>query len=238
MGGTKSLQPEPSKLVPSTIKEKATMSVCKLCTCRNETLSCVALGPKQRLRSVPVLQPSIDNNTFTTLDLRGNAISSLDENTWKSYQHIEKLILSGNEITELRKKSFEGLLFLKYLDLSCNKIQFIERNTFESLPFLLCLNLSCNSIKQLSVGTFEAWHRMHFLHEIILNHNPLTTVEDPYFFELPALKYLDMGTTQVLLKTVETVIMKTCQLEKLENSGCCVGKRPSPPQCGKTESGS
>lgn len=24
----------------------------------------------------------------------------------------------------------------------------------------------------------------------ILNHNPLTIVEDPYFFKLPALKYL------------------------------------------------
>ncbi|KAM8818078.1 leucine-rich repeat-containing protein 37B-like [Rhynchonycteris naso] len=225
MEGNKSLQPEPSGLVPLTTEEKATMSVCKLCTCRNETLSCVALGPKQRLRSVPVLQPSTDNDTFTTLDLRGNAISSLDENTWKSYQHIEKLILSGNEITELKKDSFKGLLFLKYLDLSCNKIKFIERNTFESLPFLQHLNLSCNSLEKLSLRTFEAWHRMQFLYKIILNRNPLTTVEDPYLFELPALKYLDLGTTQVSLKTVETVIMKTPELEKLilpSRLSCCL----------------
>ncbi|KAM8811998.1 leucine-rich repeat-containing protein 37B-like [Rhynchonycteris naso] len=152
---------------------------------------------------------------FFHRDLRGNAISSLDENTWKPYQHIEKLILRGNEITELKKNSFKGLLSLKYLDLSCNKIQFIERNAFEFIPFLQHLNLSCNSIRKLNLGTFEAWHRMQFLHKIILSHNPLTTIEDPDLFKLPALKYLDLGTTKVSLKTVETVIMKTRELENL-----------------------
>ncbi|XP_066118928.1 leucine-rich repeat-containing protein 37B-like [Saccopteryx bilineata] len=166
------------------------------------------------------------------IDLRGNAISSLDGNTWNSYNHIEKLILSGNEITELKKNSFEGLLSLNYLDLSCSKIRFIERNTVEFLPFLQHLDLSCNSLEKLSLGTFEASHGIQFLHKIILNGNPLTTVEDPYFFKLPALKYLDLGATQVSLKTVETVIVKTRELEKLENSGCCVVKRPFPPQCG------
>ncbi|XP_066118711.1 leucine-rich repeat-containing protein 37A3-like [Saccopteryx bilineata] len=215
MEGTKSLQPEPSKLVPPTTEEKATMSVCKLCSCMYETLSCVAPDPKQKLRSVPVLQPSIDKDTFTILDLRGNAITSWVETIWNSYQNLEKLILNGNEITELKKNSFKGLLSLKYLDLSCNKIQFIERNVFENLPFLEHLDLSCNSLEKLSLGTFEAWHRMQFLEKIILNRNPLTTIEDPYLFKLPALKYLDLGATQVSLKTVETVIMKTRKLEKL-----------------------
>ncbi|XP_066220430.1 leucine-rich repeat-containing protein 37A-like [Saccopteryx leptura] len=67
MEGTKSLQPGPSERVPPMTENKATRSVCQLCSCRNETLSCVARGPKQRLRSVPVLQPSTDNDTFTTL---------------------------------------------------------------------------------------------------------------------------------------------------------------------------
>ncbi|XP_066220436.1 leucine-rich repeat-containing protein 37A2-like [Saccopteryx leptura] len=196
MEGTISLKPEPSELVP--IQEKATRSVCQLCSCRNETLSCVAHSSKQRLRSVPVLQPGIDKDTFTTLDLRGNAIASLSENSWEPFHHIEKLILSGNEITELRENSFKGLLSLKYLDLSRNKIQFIERNTFESLPFL---------------------------EHLILDQNPLNTIEDPNLLKLPALKYLDLGTTEVSLKTVETVIMKTHELEKLilpRRLSCCL----------------
>ncbi|XP_066220428.1 leucine-rich repeat-containing protein 37A2-like [Saccopteryx leptura] len=225
MEGTKSLQPGPSERVPPMTENKATRSVCQLCSCRNETLSCVALDSTQRLHSVPVLQPGIDKDTFTTLDLRGNAIVSLSENSWQSFHHIEKLILSGNEITELRENSFKGLLSLKYLDLSCNKIQFIEKNTFESLPFLQHLNLSCNSLEKLSLETFKAWHGMQFLYKIILDQNPLTTIEDPNLLKLPALKYLDLGTTEVSLKTVETIIMKTHELEKLilpSRLSCCL----------------
>uniref|UniRef100_A0A8C6C7J9 LRRC37A/B like protein 1 C-terminal domain-containing protein n=1 Tax=Monodon monoceros TaxID=40151 RepID=A0A8C6C7J9_MONMO len=59
----------------------------------------------------------------------------------------------------------------------------------------------------------------------ILNRNPLTTVEDSHLFKLPALKYLDMGTTQVSLTTVESIFMMTLELEKLilpSRMGCCL----------------
>uniref|UniRef100_A0A8C0LTC2 Leucine-rich repeat-containing protein 37A3-like n=1 Tax=Canis lupus dingo TaxID=286419 RepID=A0A8C0LTC2_CANLU len=104
----------------------------------------------------------------------GNAISYIEENTWKPYRWTEKLILSENYLTELHKDSFEGLLSLQYL---------------------------------------------------ILSHNPLTTVEDSYLFKLPALKYLDMGTTQVSLSTIESILMMTLELEKLilpSRMSCCL----------------
>ncbi|XP_053443300.1 leucine-rich repeat-containing protein 37B-like isoform X1 [Nycticebus coucang] len=110
-------------------------------------------------------------------------------------------------------------------DLSCNKIQFIERRTFESLPFLQYVNLGCNLITELSFRTFQAWHGMQFLHKVILNRNPLTTVEDSYLYKLPALKYLDMGTTQAPLTTVENILMTTLELEKLilpSHMACCL----------------
>ncbi|XP_053443601.1 leucine-rich repeat-containing protein 37A2-like [Nycticebus coucang] len=140
-------------------------SICELCTCRDETLSCVGLSPEKRLRRVPVQEPEAYNGTFTVLNFQGNAISYIDENVWKSYRWTERLILSENHLTELHKDSFEGLLSLQYLDLSCNKIQFIERRTFESLPFLQYVNLGCNLITELSFGTFQAWHGMQFLHK-------------------------------------------------------------------------
>ncbi|XP_048222579.1 leucine-rich repeat-containing protein 37A2-like isoform X4 [Perognathus longimembris pacificus] len=128
---------------------------------------------------------------------------------------LSSRILSENSLSELHKDTFEGLLSLEYLDLSCNKIQSIERRTFESLPFLKFVNLGCNLITELSFGTFQAWHEMPFLHQIILNRNPLTAVEDSYLFKLPALRYLDMGMTQVRLTTVENILMMTLALEKL-----------------------
>ncbi|XP_053450569.1 leucine-rich repeat-containing protein 37B-like isoform X2 [Nycticebus coucang] len=125
-------------------------SICELCTCRDETLSCVGLSPEKRLRRVPVQEPEAYNGTFTVLNFQGNAISYIDENVWKSYRWTEKLIL---------------------------------------------------------------------------NRNPLTTVEDSYLYKLPALKYLDMGTTQAPLTTVENILMTTLELEKLilpSHMACCL----------------
>ncbi|XP_053437436.1 leucine-rich repeat-containing protein 37A2-like isoform X2 [Nycticebus coucang] len=143
----------------------------------------------------------LHRQTSKTRNFQGNAISYIDENVWKSYRWTEKLILSENHLTELHKDSFEGLLSLQYL------------------------NLGCNLITELSFGTFQAWHGMQFLHKVILNRNPLTTVEDSYLYKLPALKYLDMGTTQAPLTTVENILMTTLELEKLilpSHMACCL----------------
>nr|XP_037849810.1 leucine-rich repeat-containing protein 37A3 isoform X4 [Chlorocebus sabaeus] len=184
--------------VPEGQKASTSTNICELCTCGDETLSCVDLSPKQRLCQVPVPEPNTYNGTFTILNFQGNCISYIDGNVWKAYIWTEKLILNENYLTELHKDSFEGLLSLQYLDLSCNKIQSIERRTFESLPFLQF---------------------------IILNRNPLTTVEDPYLFTLPALKYLDMGKTQVPLATLKNILTMTVELEKLilpSRMACCL----------------
>ncbi|XP_073088982.1 leucine-rich repeat-containing protein 37A-like [Manis javanica] len=213
-------QPEPSEtgfpsLTQNSVVNTTTNNICELCSCTDEMLACVGLSPEQKLQSVPVPEPNAHNGTFTILNFQGNSISYVEENTWKSYTWVEKLILSDNQLNELHKDSFEGLLTLQYLDLSCNKIQSIERRTFESLPFLQFINLGCNLITELSFGTFQAWHGMQFLHTLNLSHNPLTTVEDSYFFKLRALKYIDMGKTQVTLKTVESIVMMSPKLEKL-----------------------
>nr|XP_020031072.1 titin-like [Castor canadensis] len=200
-------------------------NICELCTCRDESLLCVGLSPTQKLRRVPVPKPNTYKKVLTTLNFHGNDIDYIDNNAWKAYRWTEKLILSENRLTELRKDSFEGLLSLEYLDLSCNKIQYIERGTFESLPFLKFVNLGCNLIAELNFGTFQAWHGMQFLHQVILSRNPLTTVEDSHLFKLPALKYLDLGKTQVRLATLENILLMTLKLEKLilpRHMTCCL----------------
>ncbi|XP_049715192.1 leucine-rich repeat-containing protein 37A-like isoform X2 [Elephas maximus indicus] len=177
------------------------MSICELCVCQDETLSCTGLRPEKRLHRVPVPEPNEYNGTFTVLNFQGNSISYIEENIWKAYRWTEKL------------------------DLSCNKIQSIERRTFEPLPFLRSINLGCNLITELGFGTFQAWHGMQFLQTLVLNRNPLTAIEDSYLFKLPALKYLDMGTTQVSLTTVENILIMTLKLEKLilpSHMACCL----------------
>ncbi|XP_053529178.1 leucine-rich repeat-containing protein 37A-like [Artibeus jamaicensis] len=221
----RTIHPETSESGPPVIGQNILMNICQLCTCKNETLSCTGLSPKQRLHRVPVLYPQTHNGSFTILNFRGNAISYIDRDVWESYQWVEKLILSENNLRELHKDSFEGLLSLQYLDLSSNKIQLIERNTFESMPFLQHINLHNNLITKVRLGTFQAWHGMQFLHKLILSHNPLTTVEDSYLFKLPALRHLDMGRTQVSLTTVESILLVALQLRKLilpSHLACCL----------------
>ncbi|XP_021111025.1 leucine-rich repeat-containing protein 37A2-like [Heterocephalus glaber] len=210
----------------STLQEKQNArthtDICELCTCRNETLSCTGLRPKHKLHQVPVLEP---NNTFTTFNFQENAIFHLGKKSWTTYRWAEKLNLSENGLTGLHKNSFKGLLSLRYLDLSCNKIQFIEAQTFEALPFLQVLNLRCNLVTQISFGTFRAWHGMQLLHRVILNHNPLSSVEDSYLFKLPALRYLDLGTTHTPLLAVENILMMTLELKTLiipRHMVCCL----------------
>ncbi|ELK14202.1 Leucine-rich repeat-containing protein 37A2 [Pteropus alecto] len=62
-------QPESSETVLPTTEQNATINidVCKLCACKDETLSCIGLSPKQRLRRVPVPESNIYNGTFTIL---------------------------------------------------------------------------------------------------------------------------------------------------------------------------
>uniref|UniRef100_A0A5F8AE79 LRRC37A/B like protein 1 C-terminal domain-containing protein n=1 Tax=Macaca mulatta TaxID=9544 RepID=A0A5F8AE79_MACMU len=149
------VQPESyaqSKALTASEEQKASTStnICELCTCGDETLSCIDLSPKQRLHQVPVPEPNTYNGTFTILNFQGNYISYIDGNVWKAYIWTEKLIL---------------------------------------------------------------------------NRNPLTTVEDPYLFKLPALKYLDMGKTQVPLTTLKNILTMTVELEKLilpSHMACCL----------------
>lgn len=55
---------------------------------------------------------------------------------------------------------------------------------------------------------------MHFSHKLILNCNLLSTVKDSCLFKFLALKYLDMGTTQVSLTTVESILRMILELAK------------------------
>ncbi|XP_016066183.1 PREDICTED: leucine-rich repeat-containing protein 37A2-like [Miniopterus natalensis] len=227
LGDLKAEPQEPSETVPPMTEQNTSMNICELCTCNNGTLSCTGLDPNKKLQKVPLPESINHSGSFTVLNLQGNSISYIGKDTWKSYHLVERLNLSGNELKELHKDSFEGLLSLQYLDLSCNKIEFIERSAFESLPFLQYLNLGCNSVTKVSFGTFQAWHGMQFLNKLILSNNPLSAVQDPYLFNLPALKYLDMGATQVSLATLVNILVMTSKLEKLilpSRLACCLCK--------------
>nr|XP_014975662.2 leucine-rich repeat-containing protein 37A3-like [Macaca mulatta] len=75
-------------------KASASTNICELCTCGDETLSCINLSPKQRLHQVPVPEPNTYNGTFTILNFQGKYISYIDGNGWKAYSGNCEYILS------------------------------------------------------------------------------------------------------------------------------------------------
>ncbi|KAM6042897.1 leucine-rich repeat-containing protein 37B [Theristicus caerulescens] len=66
---------------------------------------------------------------------------------------------------------------------------------------------------------------MRFLQKLILSHNPLSVIADTSFFELPSVKYLDLGATQVTRQTLLTLLLTTVRLETLKlpsDMACCL----------------
>nr|XP_058140404.1 leucine-rich repeat-containing protein 37A-like [Dasypus novemcinctus] len=62
--------PTPKKVYTGLIVQQGqnvttTINICKLCTCKDETLDCSGLSLQQRLHRIPVLDPSTYNGTFT-----------------------------------------------------------------------------------------------------------------------------------------------------------------------------
>uniref|UniRef100_G3TU24 LRRC37A/B like protein 1 C-terminal domain-containing protein n=1 Tax=Loxodonta africana TaxID=9785 RepID=G3TU24_LOXAF len=109
------------------------------------------------------------------------------------------------------------------LNFQGNSISYIEENIWKAYRWTEKLILSENSLTELRKDSFEGLLSLQYY--TVLNRNPLTTLEDSYLFKLPALKYLDMGTTQVSLTTVENILIMTLQLEKLilpSHMACCL----------------
>uniref|UniRef100_A0A8C6FWB3 Uncharacterized protein n=1 Tax=Moschus moschiferus TaxID=68415 RepID=A0A8C6FWB3_MOSMO len=217
------ITPEPavvseySTTLHSSQMNATTINVCKLCTCKDEMLSCVGLSAKQKLHRVPEPGPNSYNGFPGSFSSPQPILTDLLFLTF--YLSTIPYLHSPPYYCSLFSSLFRIITPIVFPSL-----YFTPFNSLTS-TLLPSLNLGCNLLTELSFGTFQAWHGMQFLHKLILNRNPLTAVEDSYLFKLPALKYLDMGTTQVSLTTIESILMMTLELEKLIlpiRMACCL----------------
>uniref|UniRef100_A0A8C5YD91 Leucine rich repeat containing 37A n=1 Tax=Microcebus murinus TaxID=30608 RepID=A0A8C5YD91_MICMU len=182
---------------PTTRATTYATNICELCTCKDETMSCVGLRPKQRLHQVPVQEPDVYNGTFTVLNFQGNAISYIDKDVWKSYHWTEKLILNENQLTELHKDSFEGLLSLRYLILNRNPLTTVEDSYLFKLP----------ALKYLDLGTTQV---------------PLTTVENILMATLELEKLILPSHLACCLCQFKNNIEAVCKTVKLHCENACL----------------
>ncbi|XP_061333530.1 uncharacterized protein LOC133281749 [Pezoporus flaviventris] len=66
---------------------------------------------------------------------------------------------------------------------------------------------------------------MQFLQTLVLGHNPLSVIEDPWFFKLPSVTHLDLAATRVTRQTLLVLLLRTSRLETLKlsnDTACCL----------------
>ncbi|KAK1331307.1 LOW QUALITY PROTEIN: hypothetical protein QTO34_009259 [Cnephaeus nilssonii] len=206
-------QPESSETVPPMTEQNATMNICELCSCNNGTLSCIGFGSNQRLHRVPVPEPSTYNGTFPVLNLQGNAISYISKDT--------EVI----PFDSIERNAFESLPLLQYIILHNNPLMSLQD------PYLfnfLHSDVECDSTRLASVAAQEKSKRVQRVNLPALARLAQLSMR----LNLPAVKYLDMGTTQVTFTKLDNILMTTPELEKVilpNHLACrlCQSKRQS-----------
>ena len=77
-----------------------------------------------------------------------NKITSIEENSFKNLNCLQKLNLNGNKINEVNDKILQGLFSLERLDLKGNQISILDSNNYKSMTNLKEIDLSDNKIKK------------------------------------------------------------------------------------------
>lgn len=132
------------------------------------------------------------------LDLTGNRISRLHNDTFNQFFELENLKLGDNFLVDICSHYFNGLKELSILDLSSNLIQIIEENSFSKLESLLWINLADNCIINLVINL-----PIVVLDSLNLSHNLIGNF--PHFKNIGAIDSLDLShnTKGVLDFTVD-----------------------------------
>eukprot|EP00042_Codosiga_hollandica_P034804 m.249120 g.249120 ORF g.249120 m.249120 type:complete len:248 (+) comp54496_c1_seq2:883-1626(+) len=89
------------------------------------------------------------------LDLSGNPISALADDTFQGLAALERLLMFDMQLTSLSGGAFAGLPSLVTLYISRSPVTAIEVNTFQALPNLSFLYLANMQLAVISEGMFS-----------------------------------------------------------------------------------
>ncbi|XP_061224980.1 uncharacterized protein LOC133220703 [Neopsephotus bourkii] len=113
-----------------------------------------------------------------------------------------------------------------FLQISAASLQLpVGQTQFISVLSCFPRSLEGNLITEIRSDTFRAWHGMQFLQTLVLSHNPLSVIEDTWFFKLPSVTHLDLGATRVTWQTLLMLLLRTSRLETLKlsiDTACCL----------------
>lgn len=174
-----------------------------------------------RLKDIDSSLYSDFQDTLTVLDLQGNQIRFLKEQTKSPFMNLSRLSdlkLDGQQpygLTVLPYKFFHGLSSLKSLYLTNNKIYKLPPDVFDDLKSLKFLTLDncCIGVTQLEPGVFknlknltmlmaesmviqnfskDVFGNLTQLHTLQLNRNGMQSITVEALDSMPNLRYLDI----------------------------------------------
>ncbi|CAK7290764.1 Leucine-rich repeat-containing protein 37A2 [Vulpes lagopus] len=167
------------------------------------------------------------------LILSENYLTELHKDSFEGLLSLQYLDLSCNKIQSIERRTFEALPFLQFINLRCNLLTELSFGTFQAwhgMQFLHKLhkireeidygkpavvdNPKCSCDVDIVIPTLGT--RKSKLRDIGLierKHSPSVWTRIGEFGEKN--KNRDMGTTQVSLSTIDSILMKTLELEKL-----------------------
>ena len=149
----------------------------------------------QMLRILDVTNNELQTITIGKLDnleeliLNGNKLNSLPVLT-EQLPSLQTLILSHNEIVMISGDYFNSLPSLKTIDISRNSLQEI---TLDQVDSLMEIRLSYNNLNVMPVLT----QPLSSLTKMLLNDNPISSINDEYFINTPALLILNLNQTKL-----------------------------------------
>ena len=145
-----------------------------------------------------------------TLNLRGNRITAIEDNTFLHNSNLEAIHLERNRLTSISNRAFKGLAKLLTLTLKDNHLNHLSIDAFRDLPQLMTLDISSNSFTDLPFAITELdklenlfisnnkitkippsiLQKCKKLRKFEVNQNPIQTVHHQAFIHLPKLKEL------------------------------------------------
>ena len=132
-------------------------------------------------------------DNLISLDASGNGLERIPPGVFKN-EYLNEVNISGNLLTELAENTFSDLSILEVLDLSHNRLNAINNGAFNNIPRLKSLMLAHNRLSSYKGDFFvNLYPEDTDLHTLDLSHNQLTYLYPESFMYHPQLKKVDMA---------------------------------------------
>lgn len=130
-----------------------------------------------------------------SIDLRGNEITEIDNDTFSENTKLEKINLMLNLLSKVTKRFFYGDFDeLEEINLSHNLLTTIEPGSFDKLPHLESIDLSCNCLKHLHSDLFK---KNSELRQVYLQSNDIAKISYDVFNSKTEIRILDLSRNKL-----------------------------------------